>query len=552
MAVEQEGFLLRTLENLEMGDHLCCFLSTEAERLSVLGTYLTRGLQLGQKVLYLHGARNVDLILDAINSLGFDPATYRATGQLVVAPAADLMAPGDGFEPSAALAHLQALLTPSGDENEASLRLLIEPDGFLPLTPSTSPLLIFETGLGQLLSSGQALSLCQYDGSRFEAGFLDEVLACHPLVRVDGEVCQNPYIFSQEAESGPDGVHPSLPRLARNLLLHQRRVQELTELKLALEKKETAQAEVAAEHSGLVAAFQEELDEVRKAEEALAQERNLLRTVIDNLPDRIYVKDASGRKILANIADAQAMGAARPEDVVGKMDSDFYPLELAARYYADDLNVIQTGQPLVNREEPALDFAGNTHWILTTKVPLRDSQGKVIGLVGIGHDITERMQAQEKLRYVSTHDTLTGLYNRAFFEEELNRLERGRHYPVTIIVADVDGMKATNDKLGHPMGDELLRRISQTLHSAFRADDVIARIGGDEFAVLLPDTDAVAADAAVMRIRSNLLVHNRRSQGLLLSLSVGASTGLKGRSLQEVMREADRRMYDDKQLRAVS
>jgi diguanylate cyclase (GGDEF)-like protein/PAS domain S-box-containing protein len=524
MALEPEGFSLRTLENIEGGDHLCCFLSTETERRSVLGDYLARGLRLGQKVLYLHGSGTIDPVLDAIISSGFDPTALQSAGQMVVAPASDFLAPGGVLDPSAALARLQAFIAPSGDVGSPIVRLLIEPDGLLPIASSTTLLLDFEAGLEQIISHRQILALCQYDPQRFAAIFLDEILACHPLVSADGEVFQNPCFYPQGAETLPDGLRLSLPRLAHSLLLAQRRARELSERELTLDKKEMA----------------------------LAQERNLLRTVIDNLPDRIYVKDADCRKILANLADAQAMGAASPEEVVGKMDADFYPPDLAARYYADDQSVIRSGHPLVNREEPAPDSAGNSHWILTTKVPLRDSQGKVIGLVGIGHDITERMKAQEKLQYVSTHDTLTSLYNRAFFEEELSRLERGRHYPVTIIVADVDGMKATNDKMGHPMGDELLRRIAQALRSAFRADDVIARIGGDEFAILLPDTDAVAADAAVLRIRSNLLVHNRRSQGLLLSLSVGASTGLKGRSLQEVMHEADRRMYEDKQRRAAS
>jgi PAS domain S-box-containing protein len=132
----------------------------------------------------------------------------------------------------------------------------------------------------------------------------------------------------------------------------------------------------------------------KQAEAALATERNLLRTLIDNLPDRIYVKDAERRHLICNLADARAKGAASPDDVIGKTDYDFYSPALAARYAADDRAVIEQGEPLINREEPT----PQTGWMLTTKVPLRDPEGNVIGLVGVGRDITERRYIENELR----------------------------------------------------------------------------------------------------------------------------------------------------------
>ena len=134
----------------------------------------------------------------------------------------------------------------------------------------------------------------------------------------------------------------------------------------------------------------------RKAEDALARERNLLRTLIDLIPDSIYVKDLMGRKILANVADAGSMKLESPEDAIGKTDFDAYPRELAARFHADDEMVIETGQPLVNREEP-LPKGFPQRYVLTTKVPLRDAAGRIVGLVGIGRDITDRRNAENAL-----------------------------------------------------------------------------------------------------------------------------------------------------------
>ena len=136
----------------------------------------------------------------------------------------------------------------------------------------------------------------------------------------------------------------------------------------------------------------------KRAEEALVAERNLLRTLIDNLPDLIYAKDIEGRFILKNLADVRQMGAASPEETIGRTDFDYYPLDIAERFHADDQAVIQSGQPLINREESGVGADGTRGWFLTSKVPLRDRRGEIVGLVGIGRDITERKQAEEARR----------------------------------------------------------------------------------------------------------------------------------------------------------
>ena len=141
------------------------------------------------------------------------------------------------------------------------------------------------------------------------------------------------------------------------------------------------------------------LQEHTRTEAALAHERNLLRTLIDNIPDYIYVKDAEGRFLVANAALARRMGAARAEELLGRTDSDYYPRDVAARYAEDEREVMRSGLPVINREESTQDAAGNTRWLLTTEVPLRDGLGNTVGLVGMGRDITERKQAEEALAH---------------------------------------------------------------------------------------------------------------------------------------------------------
>jgi diguanylate cyclase (GGDEF)-like protein/PAS domain S-box-containing protein len=139
----------------------------------------------------------------------------------------------------------------------------------------------------------------------------------------------------------------------------------------------------------------------KKLEERLAVERNLLSALLDNLPDVIYVKDMQGRKIISNIADWQRSGGKTIEDVLGKSDFDTYPPELADRFWADDKSVLDTGASIINQEEPGMDRQGNPRWMLTTKVPLRDLNGQITGLIGIGRDITERKQVEDQLRQLS-------------------------------------------------------------------------------------------------------------------------------------------------------
>jgi PAS domain S-box-containing protein len=131
---------------------------------------------------------------------------------------------------------------------------------------------------------------------------------------------------------------------------------------------------------------------------ALSAERSLLRTLVDYLPDAVYVKDVAGRMTLANPTDVRYARVVSEAEMLGKTDFDLFPPDLAAAFAADDQQVFQTGQPVLNREEQVTLPDGSLGWQLTSKVPLRDSAGHVIGLVGIGHDITERTQAEAALR----------------------------------------------------------------------------------------------------------------------------------------------------------
>ena len=158
----------------------------------------------------------------------------------------------------------------------------------------------------------------------------------------------------------------------------------------------------------------------------------------------------------------------------------------------------------------------------------------------------DRKRVEDKIRYVGTHDTLTGLYNRAYFDEKLLGIERGQIYPVSILMVDVDKLKAVNDRKGHSAGDEMLRLTAQVLRSAFRQEDTIARIGGDEFAVLLPGIDKKMAKQAIKRIQDSIKKHAAESGKEPLHISIGSFTAEEESSLSAALKKADDNMYADK------
>jgi diguanylate cyclase (GGDEF)-like protein len=176
-----------------------------------------------------------------------------------------------------------------------------------------------------------------------------------------------------------------------------------------------------------------------------------------------------------------------------------------------------------------------------------------LGVIGIlattmvlRRSVERQHETERKLLQMSTHDTLTGLYNRTYFEEVVKELEGARDKPLSILMADINNLKKTNDQSGHDAGDELIRRTADVFRESFRDEDTIARIGGDEFAVILPDTDPEIAQKILERLWENLLHHNALHAGFPLEISIGQATAAPGETLQATFKLADQAMYAEK------
>jgi diguanylate cyclase (GGDEF)-like protein/PAS domain S-box-containing protein len=282
-------------------------------------------------------------------------------------------------------------------------------------------------------------------------------------------------------------------------------------------------------------------DEMKLVAEGLRSSDQYAPSIIECSLDMIVTTDVYRRIVEFNPAAERTFGYRR-EEVLGKRVRMLYAS-------SQEFNKIGAGMrerghyvgEISNRRKNGEIFAS----YLSATV-LKGANGKVFGVVGVSRDITEQKRIEEELRYLSMHDSLTGLFNRAYFEGEMARLEKSRKYPVSIIMADIDDMKSTNDRMGHAAGDELLRRVGSIMRAAFRTEDVVARFGGDELAVLLPDTNAAMAESAVERVRSSLAASEPALPEITLSLSFGFATAEQRMPLAEVLKRADERMYEDK------
>jgi diguanylate cyclase (GGDEF)-like protein/PAS domain S-box-containing protein len=283
-----------------------------------------------------------------------------------------------------------------------------------------------------------------------------------------------------------------------------------------------------------------------QTEKAIRASESRYRRIFEAARDGILILDANtGRITDINPFLIEILGFSR-EELLGRRLWETGPLK-----DHEDLD----------SPEDALGELLNSGSVRYEALPLKTKNGQRIGVEFVSEayrvdnkkviqcsirDVTECRKVEEELRYLGTHDELTGLHNRMFFEEEMLRLGRGRQFPITIVVAEVDGLKRVNDTLGHAVGDGLLKRAASVMKETFRADEIVARIGGDEFVALLPKTGETTAQMALDRARNRLHSHNSAQTGPPLSLSLGAATAKTSQSLAEALRQADEHMCAEK------
>ncbi|MCK9214563.1 MAG: EAL domain-containing protein [Rhodoferax sp.] len=281
-----------------------------------------------------------------------------------------------------------------------------------------------------------------------------------------------------------------------------------------------------------------------------------LNTILDSVDAFIYIKDRELRYQYVNSRGAQLFG--RPADqVVGQTDSAFFDELTVAKLRAHDLRVIEHGER-VEEEEVSRSLDGQvTQSFLSVKLPLRDGAGRIYALCGISTDMTRRKQAEEAIHQLAFYDPLTGLPNRRLLQDRvqqmLSTLPRAPQH-AALIFLDIDNFKDINDTLGHDVGDELLHQVAERMRECVRAEDTLARQGGDEFVVMLVNLSTEPGEAArqAQQVARKLLDrlgqrYQLRGQTCRTSVSIGvALIDDPTETREELFKQADLAMYQAK------
>ncbi|RCW82540.1 PAS domain S-box-containing protein/diguanylate cyclase (GGDEF)-like protein [Halanaerobium sp. DL-01] len=288
-----------------------------------------------------------------------------------------------------------------------------------------------------------------------------------------------------------------------------------------------------------------DITERKKQEEELKNQKVYFEQLFNNSTEAIVLLDNKHRVIKINKKFESLFGFKESEIINKNLDNFILPDKLFETGVGYTKKVKQGEK--VEAESIRKTKNGDKIHVFLQGFPIRLANGQV-GIYALYKDITESKERQKKIEYLSFHDEMTGLYNRRYFENELKRLESSRKYPITIVIGDLDGLKFINDTYGHKKGDEYIINAADILKSTARAEDVIARIGGDEFAVILPNTNHNEAGKFCQRIQKNITEFNEKQKtAKKLSISLGFEVlNDKNQNLDKVFNKADQKMYVNK------
>ena len=271
-------------------------------------------------------------------------------------------------------------------------------------------------------------------------------------------------------------------------------------------------------------------------------DRRELQCILNAINENIFFKDTNGRYVLStHVCNMLNSNGDSDFSIYGKTDLDIQPDKtLGKKFYEEDMNIIKTKNNVNYIEK--MQFGEEVFYYQINKNPVLDADGNVMGIVGIMKDISDLIKLQEKLKNYSITDMMTQTYNRSFYEsgEYKNKLK----YPVGVVMADINNLKYYNDNYGHKEGDILIRTIVNNMQRYIRPADVLIRLGGDEFLILLQECDKKDSDKIINQIKS--AEGNIKLQDITVGTSYGISIANNEEELNDSIVEADKAMYADK------
>ena len=295
-----------------------------------------------------------------------------------------------------------------------------------------------------------------------------------------------------------------------------------------------------------------DITDEKKLQQTVKSQQHLLNAVLDNADAYIYMKDIDRTFQYVNSKVANLFGDT-PENIIGKKDTEVLPIEVAEHFHLSDQKVFETNEKQII-EESSEDERGELRHYISTKIPYQLEEG-IPALIGFSTDVTELYALKEEFKKQANTDSLTELYNRRYFtdhsEREFYRAKRHLRI-VSLISIDIDHFKNINDCYGHPAGDKVLMSVAKCLLPCIRQEDILARIGGEEFSILLPETTLQSAKVVAERIRlnqSNLSITGEWKGEITLTVSIGVTCiKFEDDTFDDFFRRGDKALYQAKAL----
>lgn len=296
-----------------------------------------------------------------------------------------------------------------------------------------------------------------------------------------------------------------------------------------------------------------DVTEQKRLEVALRRNEAQLTTILDNLKAHVYIKDINYTYTYVNSDMCQYLGLSK-DQVVGKTDTEIFGKKVAERFHKSDRQVFTYKENCSSIEKSRHFQTRKKRYFWSVKVPLINELGNTYALLGISTDVTEQKRLEKKLRELASTDVLSGVSNRRFFIELFNReLKRVKRYQskLSLIMLDIDHFKSINDNYGHSVGDVAIKAMTQLCKDSLRDTDFIGRLGGEEFAILLPETDLEGAYLIAQRIRHateshHFMIDDERRCHFTASFGVTEYNGATDNTPDDLLKRADIALYDAK------
>jgi len=287
-------------------------------------------------------------------------------------------------------------------------------------------------------------------------------------------------------------------------------------------------------------AIYNDITERKETEKKLKRQKAFFQQLFDESTEAIALLDNENKVLKINQSFKQLFGYSLNEVKGEDIDSLIVPenrKKEGEKYTQRALNNKDIKAESIRQTKDGKNINVSIH-----AFPISLEEGQ-IGLYAIYNDITQRKKEEQEIKYLSFHDQMTGLYNRRYFESEMERLDNSRLMPISIIMSDIDGLKKVNDQYGHAKGDEYIKVVAEEIKKAVRSEDILARVGGDEFAILLPKTAQGEVEKIEQRIQRNVEKLND-NYDYPISISTGfAVKEKKDTELEDVFKSADYLMY---------